>query len=206
MGNPSIPSSALQNSLLNNFNYLDDLRDEFLNTADAMFGPGFVWLVRARLPQRGATRSGEWAWRILTTYLAGTPYAQAHARRQATDMNTAANTMESVKASAAAGMSRLDFQRTYQQPTNSVGSFGSAYQSEADKIARAGGVEVVPCLCVSTWEHVWLRDYGIGGKAAYLGRFWDCVDWEKVEERSKATDTQASKQSMMIRSVMSSVS
>lgn len=45
----------------------------------AMFGPGFVWLVKN-------AQSTEL--RILTTYLAGSPYTAAHWRRQGLDMNT----------------------------------------------------------------------------------------------------------------------
>jgi len=46
-----------------------------------------------------------------------------------------------------------------------------------------GGQEVEVLLGVNTWEHVWLRDYGVGGKREYLERWWDVVDWGVVEER-----------------------
>ena|SRR5690554_1015566 len=52
-------------------------KTEFLATANAMFGSGWVWLV---LDQGKHLR-------ILCTYNAGTPYGEAH-RRQDVDMNT----------------------------------------------------------------------------------------------------------------------
>lgn len=48
-----------------------------------------------------------------------------------------------------------------------------------------GGYSSYPILCVNTWEHAYLRDYGIGGKRAYLERWWDRVDWAVVERNAK---------------------
>ena len=39
-------------------------------------------------------------------------------------------------------------------------------------------------MCVSTWEHVWLRDWGVGGKAAFLDAWWDRIDWGIVEQNA----------------------
>ncbi|OTA69492.1 manganese and iron superoxide dismutase [Hypoxylon sp. EC38] len=49
-----------------------------------------------------------------------------------------------------------------------------------------GGTDVIPLLCLNTWEHVWLRDYGIGaggvgGKREYIKRWWNVIDWTKVD-------------------------
>jgi Fe-Mn family superoxide dismutase len=48
-----------------------------------------------------------------------------------------------------------------------------------------GAAKVTPLLCLNTWEHVWLRDYGIGlagqgGKKAFAEAWWEAVDWESV--------------------------
>lgn len=168
----------LQRSLLADFQAMDHLREDFLNTAEAMFGPGFVWLVRARLPL--AAGAYEHRWRILTTYLAGTPYHQAHARRQPSDMNV----IQDVRAFARAGGSKMDLKSRF-QVSNNVAAFGStAGRSEAAKLAEAGGVEVIPVLCVSTWEHVWLHQFGVGGKTKFLEAFWDRINWAMVGERT----------------------
>lgn len=47
-----------------------------------------------------------------------------------------------------------------------------------------GGVELEVLLGVSTWEHVWLLDHGVGGKRRYLEALWDRIDWEVVDKRA----------------------
>ncbi|KEY70662.1 hypothetical protein S7711_02262 [Stachybotrys chartarum IBT 7711] len=151
---------TLRSELEANFSSIETLRREFIITASAMFGPGFVWLVRTN-----ATNE----FRILTTYLAGSPYSGAHWRAQPTDMNTRGNE-------------------------------GSAKSYFANQAAAAsargpaanlppGGIDVSPVLCLNTWEHVWLLDWGVGaggagGKMAYAESWWELIDWEKVAEKA----------------------
>ena len=118
-----------------------------------MFGPGFVWLVKS-MERTGYLH-------ILCTYNAGSPYPSAHARRQSVDMNTQPN-----DPAAAA----LDGQYN----TNSM------WNSHLNSTPAPGSIPVNPILCVNTWEHVWLMDYGIAGKAEYLERWWDRINWEVV--------------------------
>ena len=152
--------SNLTKLLAQDFSSIDTLRQEFIATASAMFGPGFVWLVKV-------TDSSQF--RLLTTYLAGSPYAGAHYRRQPIDMAT--QSRETV-----GGLSGADFarQNTVQ---NSVGAFGP--RSNQIRIAP-GGVNLMPILCVNTWEHVWLKDWGVSGKRAYVTAWWDRIDWAVV--------------------------
>ncbi|KAK5124067.1 hypothetical protein LTR85_002264 [Meristemomyces frigidus] len=160
---------TLQQSLSNTYGSMETLQGAFLDTAAAMFGPGFVWLVWARSldnPTSGVQRRG--AWRILTTYLAGTPYPEAGYRQQGLDMNN--NSAASYNA------------YTNGQPTNYVGAFGSWSQSGREQAKLPpGGTNVMPVLCVNTWEHVWLRDYGMNGKRRFLKDWWEAVDWSQVE-------------------------
>lgn len=46
--------------------------------------------------------------------------------------------------------------------------------------SRYGIADVIPVLCVNTWEHCYIHDYGVAGKRAYLASWWEHVDWEKV--------------------------
>lgn len=62
-----------------------------------------------------------------------------------------------------------------------AGSMGP--YSRGGKSLAPGGQDVEVLLGVNTWEHVWLRDYGIGGKRDYLERWWDAVDWGVVAGR-----------------------
>ena len=133
--------SDLRRDLERSFSSIETLRREFVATATAMFGPGFVWLVQ----------TGPSDFAILPTYLAGSPYPAAHWRRQDVDMNT----------------------------TGAHGSAGPWLRNAQVKgmpqkkdEAPPGSAKVMPLLCVNTWEHVWLRDYGVGyggqgGKKAF---------------------------------------
>ncbi|KAK1087204.1 hypothetical protein LTR33_001167 [Friedmanniomyces endolithicus] len=160
---------TLRQSRINNFGSIETLQTTMLDTASAMFGPGFVWLIWARDldPPAGGIRRG--AWRILTTYLAGTPYVEAGYRQQGIDTNVQnATSYQAYKNS---------------QPVNTLGAFGSysKFGREQAKLPP-GGTNVQPVLCVNTWEHVWLRDYGIMGKRKYLTEWWNVIDWGAVEQ------------------------
>lgn len=135
-------------------------------TASSMFGPGFVWLVKERLSRK---------YKILCTYLAGSPYPGAHFRRQLVDVNTGE------------GSGTEEYKRIASQPpTNTVGAHGSL--SKKDKIPP-GGIEATPVLCINTWEHVYLPDYGVGfggtgGKRAFAESWWYAVDWNVVADKA----------------------
>ena len=185
----------LRQAIEDNFGSVETLRREFAAVAEGMFGPGFVWLVKANgLHQSG--RGGD-NLRLLTTYLAGSPYPGAHYRRQAVDMNTVGE--EAADNSGASGLAKqwLDQQghaitSSTPNPVNGVTPVGTDRRPP-------GGIDVIPLLCVSTWEHVWLRDYGLGpvesadesvepsagGKAAFVEAWWDVVDWDAVSDLAK---------------------
>jgi Fe-Mn family superoxide dismutase len=158
---------GLKASLEREFGSIETLKLTFLDTAAAMFGPGFVWLVWARNP----TGSRDGAWRILTTYNAGTPYPEAGFRQQGLDMN---NQNKDSFAEYLDGGQLL-------RPTNSAGSFGAHSQSGRE-IAKMppGGTTVMPVLCVSTWEHAYMYDFGLKSKRSYLEAWWNVVDWGSV--------------------------
>ncbi|KAM3444089.1 hypothetical protein NHJ13734_001568 [Beauveria thailandica] len=138
------------------FSSVETLRREMVLTASAMFGPGFVWLVK----------TGPGAYRVVSTYLAGSPYPGAHWRAQSTDMNT-------------------------------IGDQGSArswFRTQTGSQHRGGnlppgGIELQPILCLNTWEHAWLLDWGHGdggrgGKVGFAEAWWETVDWELVSKRA----------------------
>ncbi|EMD61928.1 hypothetical protein GGP41_002573 [Bipolaris sorokiniana] len=152
----SRPTKDLEMQINKDFSSMDTLRETFLATAEAMFGPGFVWLVQTDDLAVGSLR-------ILPTYLAGSPLSGAHHRRQSHDLNT--HNPDSYQA------------------LNKVGAFGAAatMQNQGPKKAL-GGVDVVPLLCVNTWEHVWLQDYGVRGKRQFLEAWWDRIDWNMVQQ------------------------
>ena len=159
----SAPSSEVLDEINHSFSSLDTLRESFLTTAQAMFGPGFVWLVQVNEVNNGIVRN---SFKILPTYLAGSPLSGAHYRRQSLDLNT-----ENPDSYTSKGL-------------NAVGAFGSAAHTVKKDKKALGGVDVIPLLCVNTWEHVWLHDYGIRGKREYLEKWWDAIHWNKVAEQA----------------------
>jgi Fe-Mn family superoxide dismutase len=155
--NPVAMPETLRGALEQSFSSVETLRQEFIATASAMFGPGFVWLVKLH----GRDAPGQiHPFRLLTTYLAGSPYPGAHWRRQAVDRNTAAP--------------------------------GPITPADSSSARAPGGVDVVPVLCLNTWEHVWLRDYGLGvgghgGKRQFVEEWWKSIDWEGVATDANLT-------------------
>lgn len=128
-----------------------------------MFGPGFVWLAK-NLEREGLLH-------IFCTYNAGSPYPAAHARRQPMDMAT-------------------------HTPDTALGNqYAGAMGAHAanQKNLAPGAVDVQPILCVNTWEHVWLMDYGIAGKAEYLERWWDRINWEVVFDNYNAVSSKSAR-------------
>ncbi|KAL4928283.1 mitochondrial 37S ribosomal protein mS42 [Aspergillus undulatus] len=138
---------------------VESLKLDFLATANAMFGPGFVWLAK-NLEREGLMH-------IFCTYNAGSPYPAAHARRQPADLAT--HTPQTALGNQFAG---------------AMGSY-----SAGERNLAPGAADVQPILCVNTWEHVWMMDYGIAGKAEYLERWWDRINWEVVADNYNAHGT-----------------
>ena len=170
--------NALRESLEKTFGSIETLRITMLDTAAAMFGPGFVWLVWMRDRSTALGRGGDW--RILSTYLAGTPYPEAGYRQQGVDMNN------NNAASYASYHDALPI-------ANSAGSFGSHSKmgQEEAMIPPGGPTKIMPVLCVNTWEHVYIYDYGVQGKRSYLTSWWDAVDWNLVRHRTPAEAREA---------------
>ncbi|ROW11585.1 hypothetical protein VMCG_01319 [Cytospora schulzeri] len=168
-------SPALQEQLETSFGSLETLQREFIYTADAMFGPGFVWLVR-----QADTSAGGLArpFRLMTTYLAGSPYPGAHWRSQGSDMNTQGGVKDT---SGGVVKGFLDRQNV----ANKRPALHASGVGEADLRRPPGGTNVVPLLCVNTWEHVWMWDWGIGGKVNYVANWWNIINWGRVHELAR---------------------
>ena len=60
---------------------------------------------------------------------------------------------------------------------NTVGAHGPF---SAQGRMPPGGIDVVPMLCVNTWQHAYLADWGILQKKQYLEAWWDHIDWNVV--------------------------
>ena len=71
-----------------------------------------------------------------------------------------------------------------------AGSFGSTslFPGNESKIAY-GGADLDILLGVNTWQHVWLMDWGVGGKKEFLEGWWNAVDWDVVEFNMQSNTT-----------------
>lgn len=168
-----VMSEKLRAAIESSFSSVDGLKKEFVITASKMFGPGFVWLMKDRHDRLS----------LMTTYLAGSPFPGAHHRRQPKDMNTES---ESV----------TDYyrQKLAAPPVNTVGAHGHLSKERKPP----GGIEATPILCVNTWEHVWIADYGmgtddVGGKKVYVENWWNVIDWNVVADLAALSGNSASK-------------
>lgn len=170
-------SEALTKELEMSFGSLDSLRREMMLTADAMFGPGFVWLVQ----QKDGVGAQARPFKILTTYQAGSPYPGAHWRSQGVDMNNHGASGEGGK--VIKGYFAQQNMANRREPIH--GSNPAGDRAEGSRYsAPPGATQVVPLLCVNTWEHVWMWDYGVGGKIDFVSNWWNTINWGKVEALS----------------------
>ncbi|KAK3341446.1 Manganese/iron superoxide dismutase [Lasiosphaeria hispida] len=166
----------LQVALTQSFGSIETLRNEMILTARAMFGPGFVWLVQVPNPP-GRTST----FKVLTTYHAGSPYSGAHWRRQSVELPTATK-----DPGDGTGLGREWVQKS------AYGAGKKAQEGEKRPEVPPGGTDVTPILCLNTWEHVWIMDYGIGtlkegGLKQYARAWWDVIDWVKVKDAANLT-------------------
>lgn len=162
--NKDIPD-ALQKDIEEHFGSVQELRQEMLEHANSLFGNGFVWLVR----DVGPSFDGR-EYRILCTYNAGTPYAEAYHMRQSTDRSSLESKMT--------------------RPQNNVGSSGPFSASRDTKMPSTALLSH-PLLCLNVWQHMWVPDYGILGRPVYLSAMWERIDWDKVETRRQMARQQS---------------
>ncbi|ODQ80520.1 hypothetical protein BABINDRAFT_170945 [Babjeviella inositovora NRRL Y-12698] len=41
----------------------------------------------------------------------------------------------------------------------------------------------LPLVCVNVWDHAYIQDFGVNGKADYLEAFWKALNWDVVNAR-----------------------
>lgn len=56
---------------------------------------------------------------------------------------------------------------------------------EATRQQVAGGEREykLPLIALSAWEHLYLEDYGVAGRARFLAATWDALNWDVVNNR-----------------------
>lgn len=146
-----------------------------------MSGSGWVWLVQDKNGKYG----------IIPTFGAGTVLVQSRKQRGPSDLGAIAatsnqeNGLDAVGARVAEVAAAED--RSHYSSDQERGR-ASAAQARSDINDHANNDPLYPLLCLSVHEHAWLPDWGIWGKETYLARFWEVVDWNKVEAAKKVTE------------------
>lgn len=186
-------SQALQEELELSFGSLESLRRELILTADAMFGPGFVWLVQ----QMDGVGAKARPFKILTTYQAGSPYPNAHWRSQGYDMNNHGSSSKEGGQVIKEYFNRQNM-ANHREPLHASGLAGEP--AEKSRLEPPpGATTLVPVLCVNTWEHVWMWDYGVSGKIDFLANWWNIIDWGRVESLSKLSERRIMSENPQVR-------
>lgn len=151
------------------FGSMLEFKTLLLNSANAINGDGFTWVV-AKKPQQiySLTASGHSNDEydklfVVNTYNAGTPN----------------NSLRFGQLRAFSDKIRaLEQQVGEELETSSILSL-----LDARNIAMFSDMELYPVLALDASPKVWLHDYGVHGKAAYLSRAWEAIDWEVVAKR-----------------------
>ncbi|UZJ54157.1 hypothetical protein CBS101457_003477 [Exobasidium rhododendri] len=184
---PPKPSIKLMEAINANFESLPAFKLAFSSMAYGMSGSGYVWFVRDRNGNLG----------VVPTYGAGTILVQNRTQRNGARMEWNQPSLVETSAPPPASprpnsslppSARLQQQQQQQQPPSSrlmstsskVQFASSSINMRGARLAEGAGEELFPLLCVSVHERDWLPDYGMWGKEEYLMRFWECVDWARV--------------------------
>lgn len=176
--NPEQMAPKLKLQLIRCFGSMNTFKLEMLKTANAMFGPGFVWLVK----------DFDNNYSILATYLAGSPYPMAHFRKQRATPNIAAEGENSTGTKPSSTTVADRMREKIEGPAiNQCGPFGAQSKIPAQTIGSPNSL--VPVLCINVWDHVYLPDYGFraeiaGGKTRYTDNWWKKIDWRVVSSRA----------------------
>lgn len=59
----------------------------------------------------------------------------------------------------------------------------AAVEETADAVSRGDKNHVIALLALNLWEQAYLPDYSVSGRAAYVEKWWDSINWNVVNER-----------------------
>lgn len=149
------------------FGSVQEFKNAFNAAAYGMTGTGNIWL---------AYDTTERKLGIVPTYGAGTILVQARQQRGPAELENLASTHDSDSQQGE------DRSMMYNEQEEG-GQLSDEYQRpRPPRFGTAPRRILVPLMCLSIHEHAWMPDWGICGKEEYLIRFWDAVDWRRVDK------------------------
>lgn len=156
---------------------IDNLRDAMLDHANAIFGNGFVWLVKYPITKAGT--SSTYGLKVLCTYNAGSPYSEAYKMRQSVDHTTGVDPVRWAQENQNTPFGRSKYAPMSPQMLSAVGAGRDGFNAP-------NRLDAIPLLCINVWHHMWVLDYGLSpvGKETYTKAWWQTIDWNVVGQRS----------------------
>ncbi|TKY86902.1 hypothetical protein EX895_004190 [Sporisorium graminicola] len=171
--NPT-PLPKLATAISKSFGSFPEMCLAFSSAAYGMSGSGWVWLVTDQHRNLG----------VVPTFGSGTIIVQNRMQQGKHFLLPSIND----QSSGGSTDTRKPASTPLERPSRPSDSLFSGL-GISDKV----GKDLYPLLNISVHEHAWLNDYGIMGKEEYLTRFWNCVNWDKVEERFESYCPQSSR-------------
>lgn len=171
--NPT-PLPKVATAISKSFGSFPEMCLAFSSAAYGMAGSGWVWLVTDQHRNLG----------VVPTFGSGTVVVHNRMQQGKHFLLPSINDQSTGSADGAKSAPSSSSERPSRPADSLFGGLGIS-----DKV----GKELYPLLNISVHEHAWLNDYGIMGKEEYLTRFWNCVNWDKVEERFDSYCPQSSR-------------
>lgn len=152
-------------ALMQSFGSLVELKTLLLESAYAINGDGFTWLVAVvKTKNSAAAAAAEPTYEslaVLNTYNAGIPENKDRS-------------------------CQLIRFATENEPRQMVKNIHQSI-ADAQKNESNFSAEYIPLLCIDASPKVWLHDYGVFGKRQYLEQAWRSIDWDVVLQRLPLT-------------------
>lgn len=164
---------TFQDWIKDSFGSVLEFKTLLLNSANAINGDGFTWLVarktrKSLASQSSATKEEYDNLYVLNTYNAGTPNNSVRFGQL---------TQISEKLRKLSEQSE-DKSMTFKPPASSILSL-----VDARNVAVYGNTEYKPILAIDASPKAYLYDYGVYGKKTYLEQVWKALDWDIITRR-----------------------
>lgn len=180
----SPPEGEFKDWINYSFGSILEFKTLLLNSANAINGDGFTWLV-ARKPKRSLylddyqPRDEYDGLFVLNTYNAGNPNNSIRFG-QITEIKKKLQELKNKSNNSSDS-------NNFKISTSSILPLLDAKDS-----AMVDDIEYKPILAIDASPKVWLHDYGIYGKKKYLEQTWKALDWDIILRRVPArTENQA---------------
>lgn len=167
------PTGRLLKLIESNFGSLEEFKTLLLQSANAINGDGYTWLITRSVPEsinlNAAYKLEDLS--IVNTYNAGSPR-----NFSASQITKFANQIQSEETE-----SKTEERSSTILPLNRIEEFSALKDN------------IIPLLALDASPKAYLADYGVYGKTQYLENLWNSVDWDIVENDLKTlTDSKVS--------------